>query len=107
MDDILKRIDSRWSEYSPGVILEVALMQRLLDDPKIAEFDRMRGIEPYKLRTSNGVIAASQLRGWSSLPVRAADQGWRGFKRRVKGSTRIRAAWARSRRSRLMVSERT
>lgn len=78
------RFDPAFGEHSPGTLLEGPLFERMLADPGIECFDRMRGVEPYKLRTADHVEPAARLRAWSSARVRAAEQ----WARRAKQATR-------------------
>ena len=94
------RIEPAFAEHSPGMVLEVPLFERLLADPAIECFDRMRGVEAYKLRTSNHVEPATRLRAWSSTGVRRVDDGWRRAKRELKQSARVRSVVAAIERSR-------
>jgi CelD/BcsL family acetyltransferase involved in cellulose biosynthesis len=94
------RLDPAWATSSPGMILEVEILERLLADPTIHEFDRMRGLEPHKLHTTNTLVPASQLRAWSSAVVRMADEGSRSAKARLKQSPWVAQGWARAKRGR-------
>lgn len=86
------RFDPAFADHSPGTMLELPLFEHMLGDPTIESFDRMRGMEGYKLRTANHVEPTARLRAWSSAGVRAVDEGWRQAKATLKQSARMRQA---------------
>lgn len=85
------RFDPAFAEFSPGAMLELPLFERLLADPGVECFDRMRGVEGYKLRTANHVEPTVRLRAWSSAGVHAADEQWRRAKQALKRSSLVRS----------------
>jgi len=86
------RFDPAFADHSPGMVLELPLFERMLADPAIESFDRMRGVEDYKLRTANHVEPTVRLRAWSSAGIRVADERWRQAKAALKRSPRLRQA---------------
>lgn len=47
------RFHSEWSRYSPGRLLEAAVLQRVLLDPRYDELDWMTGVSPETLLAAN------------------------------------------------------
>lgn len=86
------RFDPVFAEFSPGMMLELPLFERMLADPALEVFDRMRGVEGYKLRTANQVEPTARLRAWSSTRIEAVDERWRQAKQALKRSPRVRQA---------------
>lgn len=86
------RFDPAFADVSPGMTLELPLFERMLADPTIESFDRMRGMEGYKLRTANHVEPTVRLRAWSSPALRAVDRQWRQAKAALKRSATVRHA---------------
>ncbi|MFA9432408.1 GNAT family N-acetyltransferase [Egicoccus sp. AB-alg2] len=56
----------RWASYSPGRLIMLELVKRVLDDPALDTIDWMMGQEPYKLSMANGEERALELLAWSS-----------------------------------------
>jgi CelD/BcsL family acetyltransferase involved in cellulose biosynthesis len=80
------RFAPRWGRFSPGNLANLATIRTALADPSLTEYDHMRGVEPFKLRTATMVEPAEHLVAWSSRTARAA----------VESPERIRAgmrAW--------------
>jgi CelD/BcsL family acetyltransferase involved in cellulose biosynthesis len=59
------RFDPRWQRYGVGRVGNHFALTRALADPGCAEFDWMRGDEPYKFSMSNTVSHAVTLIAWS------------------------------------------
>jgi CelD/BcsL family acetyltransferase involved in cellulose biosynthesis len=59
------RFDPRWQRYGVGRVGNHFALTRALSDPGCAEFDWMRGDEPYKFSMSNAVSHAVTLIAWS------------------------------------------
>lgn len=65
------RVDPDWEPLSAGFLLNVASLRWALADPEIAEYDWMRGVEPYKLQMSTDVVRTQNLLAYSSAAVAA------------------------------------
>jgi CelD/BcsL family acetyltransferase involved in cellulose biosynthesis len=81
-----RRFDPAWATSSPGKILGVALITRLLTDGEFDEYDYMRGDEPYKIRLSNDLVPATKLLAWSSPRLRRWEQRARRLRSAVRRS---------------------
>ena len=68
------RFDPRFAAFSPGHLLDRAVMQRVVADERIAVFDHMRGEEPHKFLTATEVVPARRLVAWSSPAAWAVDE---------------------------------
>lgn len=78
------RIDPRYSRFSPGRLIYLATLRRVLADPVRLEYDWMRGEEPYKVRTSSAVVPSEHLLAWSSAWVRGTLGSYRLGRSRLK-----------------------
>lgn len=81
------RLDPRFSRFSPGRLVDLAVLRRALADPTCTEYDWMRGEERYKLRTSSEVQPSECLLAWSSWRVRGvvgSPRVLRSFLKRLK-----------------------
>jgi len=47
------RFDTKWARYSPGRLLEAAVVQRMLDDPALTTLDWMTAVAPEALLATN------------------------------------------------------
>jgi len=47
------RFDTEWARYSPGRLLEAAVVQRMLDDPALTTLDWMTAVAPEALLATN------------------------------------------------------
>jgi CelD/BcsL family acetyltransferase involved in cellulose biosynthesis len=65
------RFAPRWGWFGPGSLVSLATIRNALADGRFTEYDHMRGVEPFKLRTATSVEPAEHLVAWSSRPVRA------------------------------------
>jgi CelD/BcsL family acetyltransferase involved in cellulose biosynthesis len=63
------RLDPKWSRFSPGRLVDFASIRRALATDRFREFDWMRGVEDYKMRTADDVAGAEHLLAWSSAGV--------------------------------------
>jgi CelD/BcsL family acetyltransferase involved in cellulose biosynthesis len=82
-----------WSRYGLGRLLDHELVDRVAASGEWAEFDWMRGEEPYKLQTATVVAPYEQLDAWSSPAVRRAEAAARSAR---DGLVRARARAARA-----------
>jgi Acetyltransferase (GNAT) domain len=53
---------TRWSRYAPGRLLETEVLQRMLDDPAVAELDWMTSVAPEALLATNTAEAVVTVR---------------------------------------------
>jgi CelD/BcsL family acetyltransferase involved in cellulose biosynthesis len=99
--DSYRMWDGRFAEafgwYSPGRVVDQVAFASALGEARFAEFDWMRGEEPYKLRNSSQVAPAEHLVAWSSPVVRAVDEWPRRSKEALKRARdrnpHLRSAW--------------
>lgn len=63
------RVRPRWQQYGPGRVATDAAVEAALADPACAEFDWMRGAEPYKFSLSDHVYRAVNLYACTSGPA--------------------------------------
>jgi CelD/BcsL family acetyltransferase involved in cellulose biosynthesis len=80
-----------WARYGLGRLLDHDLLDRVIADGRWAEFDWMRGEEPYKLQTATDVVPYERLTAWSSPAVRRSEALARSAR---DGLLRARAARA-------------
>jgi CelD/BcsL family acetyltransferase involved in cellulose biosynthesis len=64
-----------WAEYSPGQVLDYALVERVLADRRYTTIDWMMGMEGYKLRLANASAPSAELLAWSSPALGMAAFG--------------------------------
>ena len=63
------RVDPDWERFSAGFLVNLAALRWALADPRLSEFDWMRGGEPYKLQMSTEVVPTENLLAHSSAGV--------------------------------------
>jgi CelD/BcsL family acetyltransferase involved in cellulose biosynthesis len=90
------RYDPRWDSYAVGHLVNLAALQRALDDPRCQVFDWMRGTEDYKTSLSDhrvqltDLIAGSPGLAWLVRLLPHAVEGRRAAWRMLR---RIRRGW--------------
>jgi CelD/BcsL family acetyltransferase involved in cellulose biosynthesis len=79
------RFSPRWARFGPGALVNLATIRNALADGMFSEYDHMRGVEPFKMRTATLVEPTEQLMAWSSRVVHT----------RVESPQNVRAALKR------------
>jgi CelD/BcsL family acetyltransferase involved in cellulose biosynthesis len=95
------RMDSRWSEFGPGKLLDHELLQHVVTSPDYDALDWMRGEQIYKLHNGAQVVPVVNLSVWSSRTLRQADEltrdlalaARRQLKRWPTAEQRVKQAW--------------
>jgi CelD/BcsL family acetyltransferase involved in cellulose biosynthesis len=67
------RFSPRWAWYGVGHLVVDHVLKRMLADPRVDEFDFLRGVQEYKLHVANDVVPSQHLEAWSSPSLRAFD----------------------------------
>jgi CelD/BcsL family acetyltransferase involved in cellulose biosynthesis len=59
--------------FGVGLLVQAAMLERVLADPRFVECDLERGLDQHKLQLTRTVVPGSDLTAWSSPAVRALD----------------------------------
>lgn len=82
------RLDPEFGDYGLGHIIRDEVLDALAAEGGWTEFDWMRGVEEYKLRTATAVIPSLTVRAWSTPVLRAAEQFLRAARSRLRARGR-------------------